>query len=63
MDEKLKIVADYREVPSKIPDFLTEKGVSVELKTLKTGDYIVNNEFLFERKIRDDFAISIFQNS
>ena len=62
MDEKLKIVADYREVPSKIPDFLTEKGVSIELKNLKTGDYIVNDEVLFERKTRDDFALSIFQN-
>ncbi len=62
MNEKLKIVTDYREVPSKIPDFLTEKGISPELKTLKTGDYIVNGEILFERKTRDDFALSIFQN-
>lgn len=62
MNNKLKIVADYREVPSKIPEFLTEKGVSTELKALKTGDYFFNNEVLFERKTRDDFALSIFQN-
>jgi len=62
MDEKLNIIADYREVPSKIPDLLLEKGVATELKNLKTGDYIVNNEVLFERKTRDDFALSIFQN-
>ncbi|MFP4042078.1 MAG: ERCC4 domain-containing protein [Bacteroidales bacterium] len=62
MDEKLKIVADYREVPSKIPEILIEKGIVSELKHLKTGDYIVNEEVLFERKSRDDFVLSIFQN-
>jgi len=62
MNNKLNIIADYREVPSKIPDLLLEKEITTELKTLKTGDYIVNNEVLFERKTRDDFALSIFQN-
>ncbi len=61
MDKEIKVVADYREVPSKIPDLLKEKGAAIELKSLKTGDYIVNDEVLFERKTRDDFVLSIIQ--
>ena len=61
MDKEIKVVADYREVPSKIPDFIKEKGAAIELRNLKTGDYIVNDEVLFERKSRDDFVLSIIQ--
>ncbi|MBS3771904.1 MAG: ERCC4 domain-containing protein [Bacteroidales bacterium] len=61
MDKDIKVVADYREVPSKIPDFIKEKGAAIELRNLKTGDYIVNDEVLFERKSRDDFVLSIIQ--
>jgi Fanconi anemia group M protein len=61
-DKHIRIVADYREVPSAIPDMLKQKGVTVELKNLKTGDYLINNTVLVERKSRDDFIISIIQD-
>ena len=61
MNEKLKIVAGCREVPSKIPEFLIEKGISTE-KTLKTGHYVTKNEVLLEVKTRNDLALSIYQN-
>ncbi len=61
MPRQINIVADYREVPSKIPDILEELGVSVERKQLKTGDYIINDEIIVERKSREDFVLSIIQ--
>lgn len=57
----ISIMADYREVPSKIPEILKELGAQVELAQLKTGDYIINDEVIVERKSRDDFVLSIIQ--
>ncbi len=57
----IEIVADYREVPSKIPKILEELGAQVELAQLKTGDYIINNDVVIERKSKEDFILSIIQ--
>lgn len=57
----ISIVADYREVPSKIPEIIKEQGVQVELSQLITGDYLINDEIIVERKSRDDFILSIIQ--
>ena len=59
--DPISILADYREVPSKIPKILKELGARVELTQLKTGDYIINNEVIVERKSKDDFILSIIQ--
>lgn len=61
MINQTNIVADFREVPSKIPEILKELGAHVELAQLKTGDYIINNEFVVERKSREDFILSIIR--
>lgn len=62
MNCQVKIVADNRENRSKIPDILSEKGAAVEFRNLKTGDYIVNDSIIFERKSKEDFVLSIIQN-
>lgn len=61
MPHQINIVADYREVPSKIHDILEELGVGVKRRQLQKGDYIINGELLVERKSREDFVLSIIQ--
>jgi len=61
MYKQTKIIADYREIPSEIPNLLKGKGVPVEFKHLKAGDYLINEEVLVERKSRDDFVLSVIQ--
>ncbi|MBN2486607.1 MAG: hypothetical protein JXB34_11590 [Bacteroidales bacterium] len=61
MNPKVRIVADHREAASRIPGLLEEYGAEVVRKQLKTGDYILNDEIVVERKSRDDFIISIIQ--
>lgn len=59
---KITIQADYREMPSQIPQLLTELGAQVEVKTLKRGDYIINEQLIVERKSKNDFVQSLVQN-
>ncbi len=61
MSNKVNIIVDYREAPSKIPEMLKEQDADVELKTLKTGDYLINDVVLIERKSKEDFILSILQ--
>lgn len=53
------IETDFRENPSGIPDILNEKGVEIEIVTLKTGDYRIGNLWLVERKTATDFVQSL----
>lgn len=53
------IIADYREQPSGIPELLSENGAQVSLCQLKTGDYIINDVMIVERKSADDFVQSL----
>ena len=61
MSNQINIIADFREVPSKLPEILEEHGANVKRSQLKTGDYIINNEIIIERKSREDFILSIIQ--
>ena len=59
----IKIVADYREKPSGIPDLLRIKGAEVELRQLNnSGDYFINNKITVERETAEDFIQSLVSN-
>jgi DNA excision repair protein ERCC-4 len=56
----IDVVADHRESASGVIDFLRFlPGVAIEISTLPTGDYLVANQVLFERKRAIDFAASL----
>ena len=55
-----RIVVDEREKKSGIPDLLKATGISVEMKMLPVGDYIVAPETIVERKTIRDMMSSIF---
>jgi len=57
--ERLKIIADHREIPSGVVKRLFEAGVEVETRQLEVGDYIVSAEVGVERKSTKDFVQSI----
>jgi DNA excision repair protein ERCC-4 len=57
----LTIVADYRESPSGIPDMLAMSQVQFISKALKSGDYLIDNQIIAERKTNEDFIQSIIQ--
>ena len=59
-DYRISIIADDRERKSEVIKFLSEtKNVSVDIKRLSLGDYLVDNRLVFERKTLNDFALSI----
>ena len=58
--ENLRIIVDERERKSGIPDLLKAIGMSVEMKTLPIGDYIVAPETIVERKSIKDLMASVF---
>jgi DNA excision repair protein ERCC-4 len=55
----LKITVDYREKASGIIDLLTKEDISVEVKKVPYGDYIISNSITIERKTAKDLLISI----
>ena len=57
---KLRIVIDEREKKSGIPDLLKGIGISLEIKMLPVGDYIVAPDTIVERKTISDLVSSIF---
>ncbi len=55
-----KVIADDREGKSRIIQYLKRsKNVSIEIRRLPVGDYLVDNQLIFERKTLNDFALSI----
>ena len=59
-EDRITVIADDREIKSEVIHFLLEmKNVSVAIKRLSLGDYLVDNRLLFERKTLNDFALSI----
>ena len=59
-DYRITVIADDRESKNNVIRFLSDmKNVSVFVKRLSVGDYIVGNRFVFERKTLKDFARSI----
>jgi DNA excision repair protein ERCC-4 len=56
----ISIIADDREPKNDVLKHLTERpDVSITIKRLPIGDYLVDNRLLFERKTIRDFGISI----
>lgn len=57
-EEKIKILADYREKNSLVPSELSKLNIEVEFKELKVADFIVG-EIAIERKTVSDFISSM----
>ncbi len=58
-DHRIMVVADNRERNSEIIKFLSDADkVSVGVKRLSVGDYLVDHRLVFERKTLNDFALS-----
>jgi len=53
------ITIDHREKFSHVPDLLEKSNVEVYYKTMKAGDYLINEQILIERKTANDFALSM----
>ncbi|MGB5749463.1 MAG: ERCC4 domain-containing protein [Desulfobacterales bacterium] len=59
-DNRIIVIADDRERKNNVIKFLADmKNVSVVVKRLSVGDYIVDSQLAFERKTLKDFAQSI----
>ena len=59
-DYRISVFADDRERNGEVILFLSEMtNVSVVIKRLSLGDYLVDNRLIFERKTLNDFALSI----
>ncbi len=58
----IKIICDYREKPSGIPGLLYDTTAEVSISSLSTGDYIINDQIIVERKTAEDFIQSIINN-
>jgi len=57
---QITVIADDRESKNQVIKFLSHmKNVSLAVKRLSVGDYIVDNQLVFERKTLNDFARSI----
>jgi Fanconi anemia group M protein len=57
--EKVKVIADHREMPSGVVRELTKLGVEVEARQLDVGDFILSDRVGVERKSVKDFLQSI----
>ena len=55
----MKITVDYREKSSGIIDLLKEEYVSIEIRKVSYGDYIINDTITIERKTARDFLVSV----
>ena len=58
----IKITCDFREKPSGIPKLLADNKVNVSFSSLTSGDYIINDQIIVERKTAEDFIQSIMDN-
>ncbi len=58
IEEKPKIIVDYREKNSMIPSELMANGCEIEFQNLSIGDYIIN-DVVIERKTISDFLSSM----
>lgn len=55
----MRIIVDYREKSSGLIELLQETNIDVEVKTIKYGDYVINDSITIERKTAHDFIVSI----
>lgn len=56
---EVNIFCDNREVPSGVLERLRDMGASVKIGDLESGDYVVSNQLVIDRKTADDFISSI----
>lgn len=59
--DSIQLIIDYREKRSNIEDCISKSLTTFlyDFKQLKVGDYIVENQFIVERKTTNDFLNSI----
>ncbi len=62
LERKIHIIADYGEERSGIPEALSQAGCDVEVRQLKAGDYLINDQILVERKTNTDFIQTLISN-
>ncbi|RPI77443.1 MAG: hypothetical protein EHM45_09065 [Desulfobacteraceae bacterium] len=55
----MRIIVDYREKASGLIELLRKADIDVEVKTVKYGDYVINDSVTVERKTARDFIVSI----
>jgi len=58
-EQKIKIIADHREVPSGVVENLRALGVEVEAQQLAIGDFVISQRVAVERKSVGDFLQSM----
>jgi DNA excision repair protein ERCC-4 len=58
----IKITCDFREKPSGIPKLLIDNKADFSYSLLSTGDYVINDQIIVERKTAKDFIQSIMDN-
>lgn len=57
--EQCLIYADFREQASSVTKELSSLGVLIKMKMLETGDYVITDEIVVERKSIEDFLQSM----
>lgn len=55
----IRVVVDSRETNSDVVRKLIDLGVELKIETLKTGDYVLSDRCIAERKTASDFCASI----
>ena len=55
----MRITVDYREKASGLIDLLQKEDISLNVKKIPYGDYIIGNSITIERKTARDLLISI----
>ncbi len=58
-DDGPKVIVDHRELNGPLARLLRQEGIEMEPQTLPTGDVILSNRLVVERKAADDFCKSI----
>ena len=58
-ENSIKVCVDHREVRSGVSDALEALGVSVVMRTLEVGDYVMSDRVCVERKTTSDFLTSL----
>jgi ERCC4-related helicase/ERCC4-type nuclease len=59
-DGQIEIYVDTREMRSAVVKALEAKGVQMDFRALKVGDYVLSDRVCVERKTADDFLNTLF---
>ncbi|MEM3506645.1 MAG: ERCC4 domain-containing protein [Candidatus Bathyarchaeia archaeon] len=59
LNQKIKIIIDSRESSSPIIKEFSKFDLSIELKSLEVGDYVLSSKVVVEKKTTEDFIASI----